>query len=77
MWDRVVSRIRRLRPRILIVGVVVVALGLGAGFVQQLIGVHDDRITEVAKGCGVVPDASVARWLPGAKAQPEPVERAS
>jgi hypothetical protein len=71
MWDQVVSRIRRFRPSVYIVGVAVVVLGLGSVFVQQLIRVRDDRITEV--GCGVVPDASVGRWLPGAKAQPEPV----
>jgi len=74
MWDKVLSRVRRLRPRVLIAGVAVVALGLGSVFVYRLIRVRDDRITEIGKGCGVVRDASVARWLPGAKAQPEPLE---
>jgi hypothetical protein len=62
------------RPRVaaFLAGVAVVALGLGPEVAWQIAAARDDRtITKVAKGCGTLPDAAVARWLPGAKAQPE------
>lgn len=66
------GRAWRSRVAGLLVGSVLVPILLWPEISQGFADAHDDRrFTSLGSSCGILPDASVARWVPGTRAQRE------